>query len=181
MLMDRVANTPTLLAVYFRAADPSALFAEEQPMSASGTDTNTNIGSAYLVLDPTFDAELTRVARGTPMVELLRRYWHPVLKSDRLKDLPVRALGEDVILFRKPEKAGAKFAEYRSEAEKLIHRLLEQLRDPFQPRLWRDSLPAMRLSLISNSPQQKLDLPHAISRNARVVTSRFLAQYQGNI
>lgn len=44
------------------------------------------------------------------MGELLRRYWHPVNKSDKLDDVPVRirVLGEDVILFRKPSgEAGA--------------------------------------------------------------------------
>jgi 5,5'-dehydrodivanillate O-demethylase oxygenase subunit len=48
---------------------------------------------------------LTRVGRGTPMGELLRRYWHPVapvleLRHPRVK--PVRLLGEDLVLFAKP-------------------------------------------------------------------------------
>ncbi|GIJ62217.1 Rieske 2Fe-2S domain-containing protein [Virgisporangium aurantiacum] len=45
---------------------------------------------------------LTRVGRGTPMGELLRRYWHPVapvleLRERRVK--AVRLLGEDLVLF----------------------------------------------------------------------------------
>lgn len=46
---------------------------------------------------------LTRVGAGTPMGELLRRYWHPVgtiadLDKDPVR--PVRLLGEDLVLFR---------------------------------------------------------------------------------
>ncbi|HUA54849.1 MAG TPA: aromatic ring-hydroxylating dioxygenase subunit alpha [Candidatus Sulfotelmatobacter sp.] len=46
--------------------------------------------------------ELTRVTKGTPCGEVLRRFWHPVMLSRELRDLPKRAriLGEDVVLFR---------------------------------------------------------------------------------
>ena len=45
---------------------------------------------------------LTQVGRGTPMGELLRRYWWPVGISADLKDKPtfIRLLGEDLVLFR---------------------------------------------------------------------------------
>ncbi len=45
---------------------------------------------------------LTQVGRGTPLGELMRRYWHPVGLSDKLRELPqkVRVLGEDLVLFR---------------------------------------------------------------------------------
>jgi phenylpropionate dioxygenase-like ring-hydroxylating dioxygenase large terminal subunit len=48
------------------------------------------------------DADLTEVGRGTPMGELMRRYWMPVGTADDATDLPkmVRALGEDLVLFR---------------------------------------------------------------------------------
>jgi nitrite reductase/ring-hydroxylating ferredoxin subunit len=48
------------------------------------------------------DAEITRVGRGTPCGELLRRYWQPVGYEEELSDLPmrVRILGEDLVLFR---------------------------------------------------------------------------------
>jgi phenylpropionate dioxygenase-like ring-hydroxylating dioxygenase large terminal subunit len=48
------------------------------------------------------DAELTRVGRGTPMGELMRRYWQPVANTREVTDLPlkVRILGEDLVLFR---------------------------------------------------------------------------------
>ena len=46
---------------------------------------------------------LTRVGPGTPMGELLRRYWHPIATSGQLKDEPVLAvklLGENLALYR---------------------------------------------------------------------------------
>ena len=59
-------------------------------------------GSAYDLPAPRHDAELTEVGRGTPMGELLRRYWHPVgLAADAgSRPRQVRILGEDLILFR---------------------------------------------------------------------------------
>lgn len=47
--------------------------------------------------------KLTRVGAGTPMGELLRRYWHPVAAVAEIEDKqikPVRLLGEDLVLFR---------------------------------------------------------------------------------
>jgi 5,5'-dehydrodivanillate O-demethylase len=46
---------------------------------------------------------LTRIGPGTPMGDLLRRYWHPVgavdeLERDPIK--PVRLMGEDLVLYR---------------------------------------------------------------------------------
>ena len=48
------------------------------------------------------DATLTHVEAGSPMGELMRRYWQPVCLSEELKDLPkrVRILCEDLVLFR---------------------------------------------------------------------------------
>jgi 5,5'-dehydrodivanillate O-demethylase len=46
---------------------------------------------------------LTRVGRGTPMGELMRRYWQPVAAVAQLDEqptLPVRLLGEDLVLYR---------------------------------------------------------------------------------
>ncbi|MGH7768621.1 MAG: Rieske 2Fe-2S domain-containing protein, partial [Candidatus Binatia bacterium] len=52
---------------------------------------------------------LTRVGPGTPVGELLRRYWHPVaIAKEVSEDNPikfVRILGEDLVLFR-DKKAG---------------------------------------------------------------------------
>jgi nitrite reductase/ring-hydroxylating ferredoxin subunit len=62
-------------------------------------------GSAYDLPQASTDDELVAVRKGTPAGELLRRYWHPVALASEVKDLPVpvRALGEDLILFRTPE------------------------------------------------------------------------------
>jgi nitrite reductase/ring-hydroxylating ferredoxin subunit len=53
------------------------------------------------------DRFLTQVGRGTPGGEYLRRFWHPVAYVDELGKVPlrVRALGEDLVVFR--DKGGA--------------------------------------------------------------------------
>ena len=46
---------------------------------------------------------LTRVGRGTPMGELMRRYWQPIAAVAELDERPtkaVRLMGEDLVLFR---------------------------------------------------------------------------------
>src|SRR5712692_1252855 len=46
---------------------------------------------------------LTRVGKGTPMGELLRRYWWPVAVNSELSETPTKAvtlLGESLVLFR---------------------------------------------------------------------------------
>jgi 5,5'-dehydrodivanillate O-demethylase len=48
---------------------------------------------------------LTRVGRGTPMGELMRRYWQPIAAVAQLADhptKPVRLMGEDLVLYRDP-------------------------------------------------------------------------------
>ena len=59
-------------------------------------------GTGYYRRESHHNARLTEVGRGTPMGELMRRYWHPVGLASYATDLPrkVRALGEDLILFR---------------------------------------------------------------------------------
>jgi phenylpropionate dioxygenase-like ring-hydroxylating dioxygenase large terminal subunit len=62
----------------------------------------TNQVTAYGLPTPTYIEKLTLVGRGTPMGELLRRYWHPVGLSSDATATPcqIRVLGEDLILFR---------------------------------------------------------------------------------
>ncbi|HTZ00909.1 MAG TPA: Rieske 2Fe-2S domain-containing protein, partial [Xanthobacteraceae bacterium] len=46
---------------------------------------------------------LTRVGAGTPMGELLRRYWQPIAGASELDDNPIKAVrlfGEDLVLYR---------------------------------------------------------------------------------
>ena len=59
-------------------------------------------GTAYRLKPGQHHAELTEVRPGTPMGELMRRYWQPIGPSTWATSLPrqVRALGEDLILFR---------------------------------------------------------------------------------
>jgi hypothetical protein len=55
----------------------------------------TIIATAYDRKPGTHDPDLTEVGRGTPMGELMRRYWQPVGIAEDATDLPkmVRALG----------------------------------------------------------------------------------------
>jgi len=59
-------------------------------------------GTGYEIRPPTYKSELVEVGRGKPMGELLRRYWHPIGLVSDANGTPrkVRALGEDLILFR---------------------------------------------------------------------------------
>ena len=59
-------------------------------------------GNGYLNQPLSYDPEMAEVTQGTPMGELLRRYWHPIGLVSHATETPrkVRALGEDLILFR---------------------------------------------------------------------------------
>src|SRR5580704_8860134 len=59
-------------------------------------------GTGYELRRPAIKDDLVLVGRGTPMGELLRRYWHPVGLTKDACDVPRRlqALGEDLVLFR---------------------------------------------------------------------------------
>lgn len=55
------------------------------------------------MLSQELNDRLTRVGKGTPMGELLRRYWHPVAAVSELDRHPtkaVRLMGEDLVLYR---------------------------------------------------------------------------------
>ena len=70
---------------------------------------------------PEQNERLVRVGPGTPMGELLRRYWHPVAVTPEFDENPVRKirlLGEDLTLFR--SKAG----EYGLVGDRCPHRCL---------------------------------------------------------
>jgi nitrite reductase/ring-hydroxylating ferredoxin subunit len=66
------------------------------------TQRDRDLGTGYAMKPSTTRTELTSVGRGTPMGELLRRYWHPVGLVSDATDIPrkVRVLGEDLVLFR---------------------------------------------------------------------------------
>lgn len=67
------------------------------------TGSNIDVGTAYGLKPLTYNKRLAEVGPGTPMGELMRRYWQPFFTSAGLtSDRPrrVRLLGEDLILFR---------------------------------------------------------------------------------
>ena len=66
------------------------------------TQRDRDLGTGYAMKPSTTRTELTSVGRGTPMGELLRRYWHPVGLVTDATDIPrkLRVLGEDLVLFR---------------------------------------------------------------------------------
>ena len=63
------------------------------------------IRTAYDLEPPQYENRLTEVGRGTPMGELLRRYWHPIAETADAQNTTkqVRVLGEDLVLFRDGE------------------------------------------------------------------------------
>ena len=71
-------------------------------MDTRSSDQPIDLGTAYHRPPARHLAELTEVSHGTPMGELLRRYWHPVGLSSDAGRTPRqrRVLGEDLVLFR---------------------------------------------------------------------------------
>ena len=63
---------------------------------------NERYGAYYHRDIPNEDEDLTHVGPGTPCGEWFRRFWHPVVFSDELKDLPkaIRILDEELVVFR---------------------------------------------------------------------------------
>jgi phenylpropionate dioxygenase-like ring-hydroxylating dioxygenase large terminal subunit len=68
---------------------------------------NTAYGAYHHRERPPEDTELTQVGPGTPCGEYLRRFWHPIITSQEVQDLPrrLRIMGEDLVAFR--DKSGA--------------------------------------------------------------------------
>src|ERR1700710_2576963 len=61
-----------------------------------------DLGTAYAMGPSTTRTELTEVGRGTPMGELMRRYWHPIGLISHATPPPREGcvVGEGLILFR---------------------------------------------------------------------------------
>ena len=54
-------------------------------------------------MDAVTNETLTQTSAGTPMGDLLRRYWHPIVALAELDDNPmkaVRLLGEDLVAYK---------------------------------------------------------------------------------
>ncbi len=58
------------------------------------------------------DEEIARVDPGTPCGEYLRRFWHPVLMTSDLGELPkaIKILGEELVLFRYGDRSNDSIA-----------------------------------------------------------------------
>jgi len=75
-------------------------------MSRAGIAANARVTRRFGAYDrplvPDDDRELTRVGRGTPMGEYLRRSWQPVCLAAEVGEAPtvVRLLGEELVVFR---------------------------------------------------------------------------------
>jgi len=55
------------------------------------------------MLSPAANEYLTQTSKGTPMGELMRRYWQPIAASGELADRPtkqVKLMGEELVLYR---------------------------------------------------------------------------------
>lgn len=63
------------------------------------------MNNAYGRATPTENIALTHVEQGSPMGEVMRRFWQPIAVSDELTDLPklVKILCEELVLFRTKE------------------------------------------------------------------------------
>ena len=70
--------------------------------------------------------ELTRVGKGTPAGELLRRYWHVVgVPGELTEERPIKRvtlLGEKLVLFRQPAAPGETAPRYGLVRERCPHR-----------------------------------------------------------
>ena len=54
-------------------------------------------------MDEATNRRLSETGAGTPMGELMRRYWHPIAAVAELDDhptKPVRLMGEDLVLYK---------------------------------------------------------------------------------
>ncbi|WP_198379544.1 2Fe-2S iron-sulfur cluster-binding protein [Roseomonas sp. KE2513] len=100
-----VTTDDLLLRRTLGRAHPRYLTAKEENATPDTHITSPDSGTGYDRPKPTYDRALTELGRGTPMGELLRRYWHPVGLSSDAGSTPkqVRALGE----LRKPGGGGA--------------------------------------------------------------------------
>ncbi|MBM3597651.1 MAG: aromatic ring-hydroxylating dioxygenase subunit alpha [Alphaproteobacteria bacterium] len=70
--------------------------------TSTGKPANQPFGGYYKPADRPVDDELARVSKGTPCGEYLRRFWQPIMMTERVGVTPLalRILGEDLILFR---------------------------------------------------------------------------------
>jgi 5,5'-dehydrodivanillate O-demethylase len=107
---------------------------------------------------------LTRVGPGTPMGDLLRRYWHPVAAVGELDERPtrpVRLLGEDLVLFKTGEDSYALIERYCAHrGTDLAYGLVEgaTLRCPRHGWLYSDTGLCVDMPLEEQMPAEEIRL-----------------------
>ena len=99
------------------------------------TQRDRDLGTAYAMRPSATRTELTEVGRGTPMGELLRRYWHPVgLVADY--DL-IQDVADAVILVVRPDHTNRSLCLKALESipqEKLLGVIINSVTDWFLSR-----------------------------------------------
>ena len=68
----------------------------------NGKNKQVPYGAYYKREWPGHDPELTETQPGSPMGELMRKFWQPICHSEELTDVPkaLRLLNEDLVAFR---------------------------------------------------------------------------------
>jgi 5,5'-dehydrodivanillate O-demethylase len=107
---------------------------------------------------------LTQVGPGTPMGDLLRRYWHPVAATGELEERPtrpVRIFGEDLVLYRKEGGAYGLIERYCAHrGTDLAHGLIEgeSLRCPRHGWLYAETGLCIDMPLEEEPPPEPIKL-----------------------
>ncbi len=107
---------------------------------------------------------LTQVGPGTPLGNLLRRYWHPVAAAAELKERPtrpVKLLGEDLVVFKSGDESYAlieRFCAHRGTD--LAHGIVEDsaLRCPRHGWLYGDTGLCLDMPLEEQLPPEEIRL-----------------------
>ena len=141
----------------------------------------TDTGTGYGRPAPTFMRELTLVGPGTPMGELLRRYWHPVGLAGDANDTPraLRVLGEDLSTSRGRaavrRRVGIARRNARPQPAFRVRGLVEHAaRLARLPKRDRDLLAAAILDRLALTPWAEVPLraaPDTICRRARLAAA----------
>jgi 5,5'-dehydrodivanillate O-demethylase oxygenase subunit len=99
----RRACSSTMAGEHFRALPPPAVAATIVAITPPVAAQQKELIRENTLLTAARNEQLTRVGPGTPMGELLRRYWTPIAGASELDSNPIKAvrlLGEDLVLYR---------------------------------------------------------------------------------
>ena len=117
------------------------------------------------MLSPEKNRLLTQVGPGTPMGELLRRYWMPIAasaSSTAIRSKPVRLMGEDLVLYKDMRgRFGLVDRHCPHRRADLAYGFVEQMRHPLQLSRLADG---RETAAASSSPMTTPSIAHARSR-----------------